>query len=76
MKKPQMGLHTQEERNMAYQRAKQAYEEAMKVSPESVMRAYHSGYLQAISDLAQDHGQEELAQLVRRLWLEAQGLSR
>jgi|SoiMethySBSTD1v2_1073268.scaffolds.fasta_scaffold1327735_2 hypothetical protein len=73
-RKPLMGLHTVEERNLAYERAKEAYEAALRTPVGSVMRAYHSGYLQAIADMANDEHQEELANLILRLWVGAQEL--
>lgn len=68
MKKTQLGFHEQEERNRAYRRAKQTYEWALKIPIDSPMRAYYAGYLEAIADMAWDHGQEELANLVMDLW--------
>lgn len=65
MKRPQMGLHTQEERNRAYQRAKHGHEEGMKSG--GARRAFYIGYLQAIEELAHDHNQDDLAQLVQDL---------
>ena len=73
-RKPLMGLHTPEERVLAYERAKEAYEAALRTPVGSEMRAYHSGYLQAIADMASDEHQEELANLILQLWVGAQEL--
>lgn len=73
-RKPLMGLDTPEERALAFERAKQAYNAAIQTPVGSDMRAYHSGYLQAIADMAMDEHQEELANMVERLWIAAQEL--
>lgn len=73
MQASRMGFHEKEERNRAYRRARAAYEFGMKVPLGSQARSYQQGYLQAISDMASDHGEEELAQLVHDLWDGLQG---
>lgn len=67
-----IGFHTKELRNRAFQRARGAFEQAMKMPETAPMKQYNLGYLQAISDLANDQGEEELAVIVQNMWSEAQ----
>jgi L-asparaginase II len=66
-----IGFHTKELRDRAFQRARGAFEQAMKMPETAPMKHYNLGYLQAISDLAHDQGEEELAKIVQNMWAKA-----